>query len=131
MKWRRDRCPSPAALERAFWSDDDRARQHAEGCARCGAEWAEIGALAKAGRELTSPPSTPERRDAIRATLLSQEAARAASARPRAGWRFAMAPAGAGLAFAGVGFVMMTLVLEFHLGLLAEVDESEWRSLGL
>ena len=55
MKRQRSGCPSSVQLERAYWSGDAEVREHASGCERCGAEWAEIAELARAGRELAPP----------------------------------------------------------------------------
>ncbi|HTE49401.1 MAG TPA: tetratricopeptide repeat protein [Kofleriaceae bacterium] len=108
MKWRRARCISPAALERGFWSGDEDVRDHAAGCDRCGPVWAEIARLARAGRELAPPPSPPERREEIRAALLSQEPRRdrAAPRRPRPGRGFAARPVATAAFAAGAAIAL-------------------------
>jgi len=99
MKLGRNRCPSQAELERAFWSGDDDIRSHADSCPSCGVHWDEIAMLADIGREIQPEPSSDERREEIRAALLAQnqpeQESRKSSPEPERrpwwGWRWQLA----------------------------------------
>ncbi len=78
---RSTRCPSPARVERAYWSslDDHRGdtptpdlaiEEHINDCATCTSAWREIAALAQLAGAI-APPDTAPRRDALRTTLLA------------------------------------------------------------
>lgn len=93
------RCPSPVDLERAFWSDEPAVRAHAEDCAGCGAQWAEMAALVQAGRAIEPPASSVERKEELRTMLLSKGARAAPSVPRRPRWLVAT-PLAAAAAFA-------------------------------
>lgn len=88
MKLDASRCPSPVELERAYWTRDDGARAHADGCARCGAEWSEIAALVHAGRAIDAAPAGRERHEEIRTALLARQSRPTGAGSParRARW---------------------------------------------
>ncbi len=79
------RCPTPADLERAYWSHDETLSAHAEGCRACRAQWAEIAALAGLGQQIRLPPFSPERREELRTRVLSDEKVAPNTLRPA--WR--------------------------------------------
>ena len=73
MKLWRNRCPSPSDLERAFWSDDASVGLHVEDCSECRPQWQEMAGFADLGRAIQPEPSSSQRREEIRATLLSKQ----------------------------------------------------------
>jgi hypothetical protein len=89
MMDRRDRCPTPTELERAYWSEEEGCgvRLHVRDCARCGGQWQEIEALITLGRAVQAPPSSERQREELRTALLSrvkpEAAERPASRRAR------------------------------------------------
>jgi TolA-binding protein len=65
-------CPPPVELERAFWSGDAQLSEHARTCPRCEGAWDEIAKLAQLGEALGPAPLAGDRREELRATILSK-----------------------------------------------------------
>ncbi|HUQ04827.1 MAG TPA: hypothetical protein VM261_20135 [Kofleriaceae bacterium] len=65
-------CPPPYQLERAYWSGDEATGDHVRGCARCERAWSEIATLTAMGQALGPPPLSVDRREELRATILSK-----------------------------------------------------------
>ena len=93
----RARCPSPAALERAFWSKDVKIESHASECPRCSIEWDEMVALAEIAQAMPEPQGSAKRCEEIRTTLLSKKQPAEPERRPFAPfvWQLAAAAAAA------------------------------------
>ena len=104
MKLWRGRCPSPTALERAFWSNNSEIESHAGECARCGLQWEEMAAFAEHGKAIQPSPVSDHRREEIRTALLSKEKPSEPEPAPRRpwlgfGWQLAAAASALALAW--------------------------------
>ena len=76
-------CPTPAALERAYWSGDPGATaDHVAECATCRRQWDQIAALVDVGRRIEPHAVSHDRREELRAKVLSSLASESATPRP-------------------------------------------------
>lgn len=90
MTTNRDRCPTPADLERLYWIArenlqlqvrDAEMHEHVARCENCSNAWSEISELSELGQTI-EPSATWERREEIRTTLLCKSDHDRAPARP-------------------------------------------------